>query len=114
MKTSQKFAAIAMCAFGAMALNTASAQSTSSTITGRAPADATITAHSDKGITRHGTPNSKGRYSLSALLPGTYEVSLEKDGKTLATVKGVPLFASWASEVNFTCENDQCIGAFKH
>ncbi|MFC4764713.1 carboxypeptidase-like regulatory domain-containing protein [Dyella koreensis] len=106
--------AIAVSAFGAIALNTAYAQSTSSSIVGKAPTDSTITVHSDKGLTRHGSPNSKGRYNLSALLPGTYLVSLEKDGKTLATVQGVPLFASRASEVDFACDNDQCTGSFNH
>ncbi|SFS18417.1 Carboxypeptidase regulatory-like domain-containing protein [Dyella sp. OK004] len=106
--------AIAVSAFGAIALNTAYAQSTSSSIVGKAPTDSTITAHSDKGLTRHGSPNSKGRYNLSALLPGTYLVSLERDGKTLATVQGVPLLAARASEVDFVCDNDQCTGSFNH
>ena len=114
MKTSMKITAIALSVFGAIALNTASAQSTSSSIVGKAPTDATITVHSDKGITRHGAPNSTGRYNLSALLPGTYEVTREKDGKGLAMVKGGPLFASRASQVDFSCENDQCTGAFNH
>ena len=117
MKTSKKtkfMTAIAVGAFAAVAFNAAYAQSTSSSIVGRAPTDGTITVHSDKGITRHGTPNDKGRYNLPALLPGTYQVSLEKDGKTLATVTGVPLFAARASEVDFACENDQCTGSFGH
>jgi hypothetical protein len=103
--------AIAMSAFGAIALNSAYAQSTSSSIFGKAPTDSTVTAHSDNGAIRHGSPNSKGRYNLRSLLPGTYLVSLEKNGKTLARVQGVPLFASRASEVNFTCDNDQCTGS---
>ncbi|MGO4701301.1 carboxypeptidase-like regulatory domain-containing protein [Dyella sp. 2RAB6] len=127
MKTSQKTAAvghrryalklmtaIAVSAFGAIAVNAAYAQSTSSSILGKSPADSTITVHSDKGITRHGSPNSKGRYNLSALPPGTYEVSLQRDGKTLATVDGIPLFAGRASEVDFACDNDQCTGSFNH
>jgi len=103
--------AIAVSAFG---VNAAYAQSTNSSILGKAPTDATITVHSDKGITRHGTPNDKGRYNLSALLPATYQVSLEKDGKTLATVQGIRLLAGMASEVDFTCDNDQCTGTFNH
>ena len=123
MKTSQKTArrhafklmtAIAVSAFGIIAVNAAYAQSTSSSILGKSPTDASVTVHSDKGITRHGSPNSKGRYNLSALPPGTYEVSLERDGKTLATVGGIPLLAGRASQVDFTCENDQCTGVFNH
>lgn len=99
---------IAMGAFGAMTFSAAHAQDTNSRIVGKAPTDGTITAHSDTGITRHGTANSKGRYTLSSLRPGTYVVSLEKDGKTLASLSGVPLFVGIASEVDFACDNDQC------
>ncbi|GLQ88760.1 carboxypeptidase-like regulatory domain-containing protein [Dyella flagellata] len=104
--------AIALSAVGAIALNAAHAQSTSSSIFGRAPADSTITVHSDNGATRHGSPNNKGRYSFSSLIPGTYIVSLERNGQTLAKVQGVPLFASRASQVDFVCDNDQCTGTF--
>lgn len=104
--------AIAVSAFGITAVDAAYAQSTSSSIGGKAPAGSTITVHSDNGITRHGTTDSKGRYRLPQLLPGTYLVSIEKDGKTLAQVQGVPLFASRASEVDFACDNDQCTGSF--
>jgi len=104
--------AIAVSVFGATAFDAAYAQQTSSNIVGKAPADSTITVHSDNGLTRRGSPNSKGRYNLPGLLPGTYVVSLEKDGKTLARVQGVPLFASRASEVDFACDNDQCSGSF--
>jgi hypothetical protein len=105
---SKLMSTMAMTAFGVMIFSTAHAQATSSTIAGKAPAGDTITAHSDTGITRHGTPNSKGRYSLNALMPGTYLVSLQKDGKTLASLSGVPLFVGRASEVDFACDNDQC------
>ncbi|HTV85838.1 MAG TPA: carboxypeptidase-like regulatory domain-containing protein [Dyella sp.] len=103
--------AIACGAFGAFTFHAAYAQSTSSSIMGKAPADSTITVHSDNGITRKGAPNDKGRYSLHSLLPGTYLVSLEKNGKTVAQVLGVPLFASRSSEVDFVCDNDQCTGS---
>lgn len=99
---------IAMAAFGALTFSAAHAQSTSSSIIGKAPTDGTVTVHSDTGVTRHGTANGKGRYSLSSLPPGTYLVSLEKDGKTLASLPGVPLFANKAFEVDFACDNDQC------
>lgn len=86
----------------------ASAQDTDSRIFGKAPTDGTITVHSDMGFTRHGTVSGKGRYALSELRPGTYVVSLEKDGKTLASQPGVPLFVGRGSEVDFDCSNDQC------
>lgn len=99
---------IAIGAFGAMTFSAAYAQETNSRIIGKAPTDGTITVHSDTGVNRHGTANSKGRYTLSSLRPGTYVVSLEKDGKTLASLSGVPLFVGVASEVDFACDNDQC------
>jgi hypothetical protein len=103
--------AITLGAFGAIALNAAYAQSTSSAITGKAPADTTITVHSDNGITRHKSPDSDGHYRFPALQPGTYQVSLEKNGQTVAKVQGVPLFASRGSRVDFSCDNDQCSGS---
>jgi Carboxypeptidase regulatory-like domain len=104
--------ALAVSACGILALDAAYAQSTSSSIFGKAPTDSTVTVHSDNGITRHISPDSKGKYRLPSLLPGTYLVSLEKSGQTVARVQGVPLFASRASEVNFACDNDQCTGSF--
>jgi hypothetical protein len=105
---SKLMATLAMGAFGAMTLSVAYAQDTDSRIFGKAPTDGTITVHSDMGFTRHGSANSKGRYALSELRPGTYVVSLEKDGKTLASQPGVPLFVGRGSEVDFACNNDQC------
>lgn len=105
---------IAMGAFGAMTCSLTHAQETDSRIVGKAPAGDTITVHSDTGMTRHGTASSKGRYSLSELRPGTYVVLLEKDGKTLASQSGVPLFVGRASEVDFACNNDQCSASIGH
>ena len=99
---------IAMGIFSAMTFNTAHAQATDSKIFGKAPVDSIITVHSDIGANRRGTANSKGHYTLTSLRPGTYVVSLEKDGKTLASLSGVPLFVGVASEVDFACDNDQC------
>jgi hypothetical protein len=104
--------ALAVSACGTVAFSAAYAQQTASSIVGRAPTDATITVHSDNGITRHGSPNSKGRYNLPALLPGTYLVSLERNGQTVARVQGVPLFASRNSEVDFVCDDGGCKGSF--
>lgn len=99
---------IAIGAFGAMTFSAAHAQDTDSKIVGKAPTDGTITVHGDLGTTRRGTANSKGRYTVPHLRSGTYVVSLEKDGKTLASLSGVPLFVGVASEVDFACDNGQC------
>ncbi|RDS81141.1 carboxypeptidase regulatory-like domain-containing protein [Dyella monticola] len=111
---SKLMSVIAVGALGAMAFSAVQAQSTSSSIMGKAPTDGTVTVHSETGLTRHGTPNGKGRYNLSSLPPGTYLVSLEKDGKTLASLQGVPLYAGKAFEVDFACDNDQCSAAPGH
>jgi hypothetical protein len=108
---SKLMSTIAIGAFGVMTLTAAHAQDTNSKIVGKAPSDGTITLHSDTGINRHGTANSKGRYIFSSLRPGTYVVSLEKDGKTLASLPGVPLYVGVASEVDFACDQDQCSAA---
>lgn len=105
---SKLMSTIAMGALGAMTFSVAHAQDTSSRIVGKAPSDGTVTVHSTTGLTRHGTANSKGHYTFPMLPPGTYLVSLEKDGKTLASLAGVPLFVGAASEVDFACDNDQC------
>ncbi|WP_233841484.1 carboxypeptidase-like regulatory domain-containing protein [Dyella sp. 2HG41-7] len=99
---------IAMVAMGVMTFTAAHAQDTDSRIGGKAPADATIVAHSDIGMTNHSVANSKGRYTLARLRPGTYVVSLERNGKTLASVSGVPLYVGVASEVDFACNGDEC------
>lgn len=111
---SKLISTIAVGALGAMTFSAAYAQATSSSIDGKAPTDGTITVHSDTGLTRHGTANSNGRYTISSLRPGTYLVSLEKDGKTVASLPGVPLFAGKAFEVDFACDNDQCTAAPGH
>ncbi|GGA19591.1 carboxypeptidase-like regulatory domain-containing protein [Dyella nitratireducens] len=111
---SKLISTIAVGALGAMTFSAAHAQATSSSIDGKAPTDGTITVHSDTGLTRHGTANSNGRYTISSLRPGTYLVSLEKDGKTVASLPGVPLFAGKAFEVDFACDNDQCTAAPGH
>jgi hypothetical protein len=111
---SKLMAILAVGAFGAVAFNAAHAQATSSSIIGKAPNDATVKVHSDTGIGRHGTANGNGRYNISSLPPGTYAVSLEKDGKTLANLPGVPLFAGKAVEVDFACDSDQCAASLGH
>ena len=99
---------MAVVALGAMTFTAAHAQDTNSRIGGKAPTDAVVTVHSDTGVVRHGTANSKGRYTLPMLRPGTYVVSLERNGKTLASLSGVPLYVGVASEVDFACNEDQC------
>lgn len=99
---------LVMGVIGTAAFNTAHAQATSAHIFGQAPAGEVITVHSDAGIHRHGTADAKGHYSISSLPPGTYTVTLEKDGKTVDTHSNIPLSAAKGAEVDFACPNDQC------
>lgn len=109
---SKLMASMAIGTFAAMTFSAVHAQATASRIVGKAPTDGTVTVHSDTGMTRHGTANSKGRYAISSLQPGTYMVSFERDGKKLASLSGVPLFVGVASEVDFKCDKDQCTASF--
>lgn len=105
---SKLMSTLAVGTLAAMTFSAVHAQATDSKIVGKAPTDGTIVVHSDMGMTRHSTANSKGRYTIPSLRPGTYVVSLEKNGKTLASLPGVPLFVGVASEVDFACDNDHC------
>jgi hypothetical protein len=87
---------------------TAHAQDTNSHIFGQAPAGETVTAHSDTGLRRHATVNSKGRYNLNSLPPGNYNVTLDKDGQTVDTRSNIPLGIGAGAEVDFACPKDQC------
>jgi hypothetical protein len=86
----------------------AHAQETNSHIFGQAPAGEVVTARSDTGLRRHTTVTAKGRYNLNSLSPGTYSVTLEKDGQTVDTRANIPLGIGAGAEVDFVCPKDQC------
>jgi hypothetical protein len=86
----------------------AHAQENSSHIFGHAPAGDVITIHSDTGVHRHVTADSKGRYNINTVPPGNYSVTLEKDGHTVDARSNVPLDVGRGAEVDFACPNDQC------
>lgn len=86
----------------------AHAQENSSHIFGHAPAGDTITIHSDVGAHRHVTADSKGRYNINTVPPGTYSVTLEKDGHAIDTRSNVPVDVGRGAEVDFACPNDHC------
>lgn len=106
--------AIAVGAMGAMTFSAAHAQATDSHIFGKAPVGTTVIARSDTGLNRHGTVGNNGRYNLPSLPPGTYLVSLEKDGKAVATLPDVGVFVGPAPQVDFACDNDQCSATRVH
>ena len=86
----------------------ATAQSTTATIFGRAPAGETVTVLSSTGLHRSETVSAKGRYRIGSLPAGDYTVTLEKDGQAVDSQANVALIASRGAEINFACPSDQC------
>jgi hypothetical protein len=90
-------------------LSTASAQSTSGSIFGKAPAGDSITVHSDTtGAGRTVKVDTTGRYRAPGLPTGTYTVTLKQDGTAIAKHIKVPVIVSRGSEVDFNCDEIKC------
>lgn len=89
-------------------LGTAHAQSTAGRLFGQAPAGSHVTAHSERGVRRHVTVKDAGRYVITSLPPGTYDVALETEGVTVDTRKNIPIHVGGGSEVDFACPQDKC------
>ena len=80
---------------------TALAQSTSGTIFGQATAGQTVTATSNSGVTRTVTVGQDGRYTISSLPVGTYNVSVMSGGATVSTRENVAIRVGAGTEVSF-------------
>lgn len=91
----------------------ASAQATSTSVFGFAPAGQTISVHSTSGTRRHTKANDKGRYSIRSLPAGVYDIRLEKDGQAVDTRRNIQLIVGRGAQVNFACENDDCAAPSK-
>lgn len=78
-------------------------QSTSGAIFGKVPAapGETVTVQSDSGVTRQVNVDSSGRYSVNSLPLGTYTVTLQRDGKTVATKSNVTVVVNSGVEASF-------------
>lgn len=100
--------AIALGVLGALGMTAAQAQGTTGRVFGSAPAGQTITVHSASGVHRHAKANDSGRYAIGSLPMGTYEVALEKDGKSTDKRPNIKLTVGGGVEVDFACEHDQC------
>lgn len=93
-------------AFGAMALNVAVgtdafAQSNATgTIFGQAAAGTTVHIESASGVKRTITPDASGRFTATALPPGTYKAQLVKGGVVTSTSE-VEVLLGQGSEVRF-------------
>ncbi|UPG85550.1 TonB-dependent receptor [Luteibacter aegosomatis] len=77
------------------------AQSTSGTIFGQATPGQTVTVTSTSGVTRTVTVDQSGRYTVSNLPVGTYNVSLMADGATVSTRENVGIRVGSGTEVSF-------------
>ena len=81
----------------------ASAQSTTGSIFGQAPAAAgeTVVATNNSGVTREVAVDSAGRYQISNVPVGVYTVSLKRNGAIVDTRKGVALSPGAGASVSF-------------
>ncbi len=77
------------------------AQSTSGTIFGQATPGQTVTVTSGSGVTRTVTVDQSGRYTVSNLPVGTYNVALMNNGATVSTRDNVGIRVGAGTEVSF-------------
>ena len=100
------------CVMGVLSMaciSTASAQSTTGAVVGKAPAGDSITVHSDAtGASRTVTVDANGRYSAPNIPLGTYTVTLAQDGQAIAKHLHVPVSVGRSSKVDFTCGEIKC------
>jgi hypothetical protein len=88
---------------------TAQAAVTTGRVFGYAPAGATVLVSSSEFGIRHTTPvNAKGRYQVTWLPIGVYEVTVVDHGEPLARHPSVQVFVDRGSRVDFSCTNGQC------
>src|SRR5262249_14088134 len=86
----------------------ASCQTTTATLTGVVhdstgavvPQVKIVLRNTAKGTSRVATTDGEGRYSLSAVEPGTYELRAERTGFTSEVQSGIVLTVGGASEIN--------------
>jgi len=97
---------------GAIALagiSTASAQATTGSVFGKAPAGYAVTVRSPAtGTGRTVHVDSSGRYSARELPNGVYTVTLQKNGQPLAKHPNVTVIVGRGIEVDFDCSKIKC------
>lgn len=95
--------------FAVAGISTASAQSTSGAVVGRAPVGSSIIVHNDtNGIGRTVKVHPDGHYQASNLPLGTYTVTLSQNGKAIAKHIHVPVIVGRSAQVDFTCKEIKC------
>ena len=96
-------------AFAVAGISTASAQSTSGEVFGKAPAGYSITVRSDAtGVGRTVKVDSAGRYFAHALPMGTYTVTLKQNDQDVSKHLNVPVTVGRGIEVDFNCSEIKC------
>ncbi|KRG62095.1 Oar protein [Stenotrophomonas humi] len=91
----------------------ASAQSTTGSLFGNAPAaaGATITVQNESGLKRTATVDANGRYNLGSLPVGNYSVTLQRDGQVVDKRENVLLRVGAGTEVSFGSEGATTLDA---
>ncbi|MCK7596304.1 TonB-dependent receptor [Microbulbifer sp. CAU 1566] len=87
--------ALGMCVAGGVY-----AQSTTGSISGNAPAGATVVIKNNSGFSRTITVDASGRYNVGSLPVGTYVVTAEQDGETVGS-RSIPVRLGGSSDVSF-------------
>jgi len=97
---------------GAVALagvSTASAQATSGSVFGKAPAGYAVSVRSTTtGAGRTVHVDSSGRYSARELPNGVYTVTLQENGQPLVKHPNVSVIVGRGVEVDFDCSKIKC------
>ena len=98
-------------AFTMAGISVASAQATTGSIFGKAPAGDRVAVRSDMtGTGRTVTVDSTGRYFAHDMPMGTYTVMLKQNGQAIAKHLNVPVTAGRGAEVDFKCGEIKCDG----
>lgn len=96
-------------AFALAGISSASAQSTTGSVFGKAPAGYAVSVRSvTTGAGRTVHVDSSGRYSAREMPTGTYTVTLQNDGHALAEHLNVPVIVGRGVEVDFDCAKLKC------
>ncbi len=86
------------------------AQATTGSIFGQAKAGETVVVKSPTGFSRQVTVGADGRYSVSQLPVGTYDVTLQRDGQTVDSRSDVTIRVG-GTDVSFGAQRAQNLGA---
>lgn len=95
--------------FALAGISAASAQATTGTVFGKAPAGDAVSVRSNTtGAGRTVHVDATGRYSASALPVGVYTVTLKESGEPVAKHLNVPVVVGRGVQVDFDCTTMKC------